>query len=421
MYNKIIKFSKNLISGITLKDEILEFSHVLKKEKEVAEFNQKSKKVLESYLDSEKKPNVVIAEISISSVIKIIGILIGFFLLWGFVAKTSEILTSLFFSIFLASVLYPMVKFFEQKKIPKIAAILLSFFSVFLFLGLLISSVLPAVIEQSITFGNWLLEYTKLIYNGDFSSLPNFIAKFGPWLQEKLHIIDAYLKGLSENTQAQSGLFQFITENISKFKPWQEGIINTVSFVFSSLFSFVLIIILTFFLLLERKEIYNYVLDFFSPKLKEYINLKSTQMQEKVSGWIHGQMLLFIFVGGLTWLFFAALGIEYAVTIGFIAGVAEFLPYFGPIVTFLIGMPLALAESWEAAFAVLIFLGVMQFIEGNILVPLIMEKSVGVTGFVTILSLLVGFKLLGVAGAIIAIPVIAIVGIFVDDIKNLKK
>ncbi|HID91707.1 TPA: AI-2E family transporter, partial [Candidatus Peregrinibacteria bacterium] len=109
------------------------------------------------------------------------------------------------------------------------------------------------------------------------------------------------------------------------------------------------------------------------------------------------------------------------VTIGFIAGVAEFLPYFGPIVTFLIGMPLALAESWEAAFAVLIFLGVMQFIEGNILVPLIMEKSVGVTGFVTILSLLVGFKLLGVAGAIIAIPVIAIVGIFVDDIKNLKK
>ena len=84
-------------------------------------------------------------------------------------------------------------------------------------------------------------------------------------------------------------------------------------------------------------------------------------------------------------------------------------------------MPLALAESWESAFAVLIFLGAMQFIEGNILVPLIMEKSVGVTGVVTILSLLVGYALLGIYGAIIAIPIVAIIGIFIDDIKNLKK
>ncbi len=426
MYNKIIKFSKNLLSGITVKNTVNseKITDLLEEKQDTNIQNKKSQKALELYLESQKRSNVtnvVISEISLFSALKIIGVLIAVFLFWEFVMQISEILTSLFFSIFLASVLYPLVAFFERKKIPAVASIILSFFAVFLFLFLLISSVLPAVIDQSITFGNWLLEYTKLIYNGDFSSLPAFLLDFGPWLQEKLHNLDEYLRKLGGDAQAQSGLFQFITENISKFKPWQEGIVEAVISIFSSLFSFVLIVILTFFLLLERKETSQYIFSFFSKQLQEYINLKAIQMQKKVSGWIHGQMLLFIFVGGLTWAFFAMLGIEYAVTIGFIAGVAEFVPYFGPLVTFLIGMPLALAESWESAFAVLIFLGAMQFIEGNILVPLIMGKSVGVTGVVTILALLVGFQLLGVAGAIIAIPVIAIIGIFMNDIKNLKK
>ncbi len=435
MYNKIIRFSKNLLSGITAKktensknsfisnnfSARLQEDITLQHQKKQEEVNKKSQKALESYLQEQPQSSVVISEISLFSAVKIIGVLIGVFLLWEFVQQTSEILTSLFFAIFFASVLYPMVAFFERKKVPPILAILLGFLTVFIFIFLLLSSVLPAVIDQSIAFGNWLLEYTKLIYRGDFSSLPNFLLEWGPWIQEKLHSLDEYLKKLGGDAQAQSGLFQFITENISKFKPWQDGIFEMIGSIFSSLFSFALIVILTFFLLLERKEIYTYILDFFSPKLQEYILLKGRQMQEKVSGWIHGQMLLFIFMGGLTWAFFAMLNIEYAVTIGFIAGVAEFVPYFGPIVTFLIGMPLALAESWESAFAVLIFLGAMQFIEGNILVPLIMEKSVGVTGVVTILSLLVGYALLGIHGAIIAIPIVAIIGIFIDDIKNLKK
>ena len=432
MYKKIIQFSKNLVSGITAKKSDINiinkaFSAKLQEDiniqnqKKQEEVSKKSQKALESYIQEQDRPNIVISEISLFSALKIIGVLIGVSLLWSFVQQTSEILTSLFFAIFFASVLYPMVAFLERKKIPPIAAIILSFFAVFLFLSLLISSVLPAVVEQSITFGNWLLEYTKLIYQGKFDSLPGFLIDFGPWFQEKLHYLDEYLKRLGGDAQTQSGLFQFITENISKFKPWQEGIMEAIGSIFSSLFAFVLIVVLTFFLLLERKEIYFYILDFFSPKLQDYITLKSVQMQEKVSGWIHGQMLLFVFVGGLTWAFFALLGIEYAVTIGFIAGVAEFIPYFGPIVTFLIGMPLALAESWESAFAVLIFLGVMQFVEGNILVPLVMGESVGVTGLVTILSLLVGFELLGITGAIIAIPIVAIIGIFIDDVKNFKK
>ena len=267
MYHKIINLSKEILSKIKFNKAIntkkIDADDII--QEDYAQ-NQKSKQALELYLKSQKDSNVtnvVISEISVFSALKIIGVLIAFFLFWQFVLQISEILTSLFFSIFLASVLYPLVAFFENKKIPSIASIILSFFTVFIFLFLLVSSVLPAVIDQSITFGNWLLEYTKLIYNGDFSSLPTFLLDFGPWMQEKLHNLDEYLKKLGGDTQTQSGLFQFITENISKFKPWQEGIFEAVSSIFSSLFSFVLIIILTFFLLLERNKTYQYFLSFF--------------------------------------------------------------------------------------------------------------------------------------------------------------
>ena len=174
---------------------------------------------------------------------------------------------------------------------------------------------------------------------------------------------------------------------------------------------------MTFFILLERDSIYQFILRFFSKELQVYIGIKAVQIQGKISGWIHAQMILFLFMGGITWAFFSLVGIEYAMTLGFIAGVAEFIPYVGPFITFLIGTPLAFGEGWEVGVAVLIFFAILQFVEGNILIPLIMEKAVGISALVTVLALVIGFQLLGVVGAIIAIPLVAIIGIFLEDIQ----
>lgn len=410
MYKKLLHHSKKLFEKIKKKQQ-----------EEKRQTKEVSKQALETYLQKlslEKKTQTVISEISLLSALKIIAVLLGIFLAGNFIIATSDILLSFFFSLFLASVLFTSVQFFENRHIPRIISILISFVLIFGFLGLLISNIIPAVIDQSIALGNWFLQHVKLLYNGDFSKIPEWFQQFGPHMQDSLLQIDEYMKSLQTDGETQQGLLQVITDNISKFKPWQDGILTTIYSVFSSLFSFILIMVMTFFILLERDSIYSFFLKFFSPHLQNYIGIKGIQIQEKISGWIHAQMILFLFMGGITWAFFSLIGIEYALTIGFIAGVAEFIPYLGPFLTFLIGTPIAFGMGWETGIAVIIFFGVLQFVEGNILIPLIMEKAVGISALVTVIALIIGFQLLGVVGAIIAIPVVAIIGIFIEDIQQ---
>jgi predicted PurR-regulated permease PerM len=380
--------------------------------------NYNAKEALQLYMSEQNKNSTVVSEISFYSAVKIIGILLVLFLFWKFIIATSNILILLFFALFLSSALYPSVRFFENKKIPSSISVLLSIILLLAFIGGLILSILPAVIDQGISLANWILENIKRLNQGDFSNIPNLFVHLGPYLQKSIQSLDEYLISLQINEETQTGLLQYITNNISKFKPWQEGVTSAVSGIVAFIFNFLLVLVLTFFLLLERNKIINFILNFFNNPLKNYLKIKGLQMQDKISGWIHGQMILFFFMGIVTWALFSLLNIEYAITLGFIAGIAEFIPYIGPLITFIIGIPLAFGESIEVGIIFLIFFICLQFIEGNILVPLVMEKVIGISAITTILSLLIGYQTLGILGAIIAIPISSIISIFIFDFQN---
>lgn len=404
MYKKFLHYSQALLEKLKQKKED---THAVETQKAFQKYQASQQ---------EEKRNDVL-HISILSVFKILGVLTGTYMLW----QISDILTSLLFAIFLALVLSSFIKFLESKKIPSPLSIILAFVCVFVFLGILVSSIIPALIDQSIALGNWALDHARMIYSGDFSRLPAFAQPFGGRLQEGLQIIDEYLKSLQTDENTQAGLFQLITENISRLKPWQESLTSAIASVFSFLANFFIILLLTFFILLEREQIISFLLKFFSPELKTYITAKGEQVQEKIGQWVHGQMILFLFMGGITWIFFSILGVEYALTVGFIAGVAEFIPYIGPVLTLLIGLPLAFGEGFEIGLIAMVFFGIMQFVEGNILIPIVMEKAVGVSAVVTLLAMLIGFHFLDIPGAIMAIPLAAIIGIFLQDLEYKPK
>jgi len=144
-------------------------------------------------------------------------------------------------------------------------------------------------------------------------------------------------------------------------------------------------------------------------------------MQEKMAGWIHGQMILFLVMGGFTWAVLSWLEVPYALTLAFIAGLAEFVPYLGPLFSFSVSAPLAFGQGIDIGLAVVIFFAVLQAIEGNILVPFVMNKAVGVSPLVTILAMLIGFEFLGILGAIMAVPLASILSIFLFDIRKVEK
>ena len=406
LHTKILHHSKKILQKAKQK-----ISESRKRE----EHNKSLEFALPKFLDNEEKLEKIITEISIISAIKIIAIIVGVVVLALFFERTASIILSFFLALFFSAALFPGVEFLETKKVPRAIAIIILLLCVVGALVFLISNLLPALIEQFIALGEWIRLGLQKISNGNFSALPDSLQKYGSTLQEYLRGVDEWVKNLETDSEAQKGLIQVIGDT---FKPWKDGISSLIGGIINFLIQFLLILILSFFILFDRESLRAFFLSFFSPKTKKYAAKKSEQMQVKIAQWIHGQMILFMFMGGVTWIVLTLLGVDYALTLGFLTGLAEFIPYIGPSLAFIISTPIAFGSGTETGVLVMIFFFLLQLFEGNILVPMVMKKAVGIPPIVTILSMLVGFELLGAVGAVLAVPVASILGIFIFDIQK---
>ncbi len=407
-HKKLLHHSKKLFTQA--KQKISESKK--EEEKKSMEFS------LPTFFPPQKSEQKIIAEISLMSAIKIIAVVFGIIILGEFLQATAEIIISFFLALFFSAAIFPGVEFLESKKIPRPLAIAILLFSVIGVFIFLFSNLLPALIEQFIALGQWIFGNMKLILNGDFSPLPEFSQKYGKEIQHSLETLDEYIKNIGTDSNAQKGIIQIFGDNIDKIDSWKNGISSFLGNFFSFLSQLILILLLSFFILFDRESLKSFFLGFFSPTTREYSAKKASQMQEKITQWIHGQMILFMFMGGITWIVLTLLGVEYALTLGFLTGIAEFIPYLGPFIAFLVSTPIAFGSGAETGFAVMIFFMILQLLEGNILVPIVMKKAAGVPPLVTILAMLIGFEFLDVIGAVLAIPVASIIGIFILDIQQ---
>lgn len=133
-----------------------------------------------------------------------------------------------------------------------------------------------------------------------------------------------------------------------------------------------------------------------------------------LGGYVRGQIVISSFVGLSVWIGLAFLGISYAALIGFIAGLFDIIPYFGPLIGAIPAVALALSQSaWTAVSVVLLFLVIHQF-EGLILVPRVMGSRVGLHPVVVIFVLLAGGSLFGLGGMLLGVPVAAVARVVIQ-------
>ena len=124
----------------------------------------------------------------------------------------------------------------------------------------------------------------------------------------------------------------------------------------------------------------------------------------KVGAWLNSQCLLGVVIGVTASLGLWVLGVPYFYVLGLIAAVGEFVPIIGPILAAIPSVLLGFSVSVHTGIFVIVYFSVQQFIEGNILVPRLMQRQVGVSAWSVIVALLIGSELLGVVGAILAVP-----------------
>ncbi|HAU39647.1 MAG: hypothetical protein UV80_C0002G0311 [Candidatus Peregrinibacteria bacterium GW2011_GWF2_43_17] len=354
-----------------------------------------------------KSPEKIIVHLSTASVAKATLVIILFYLLAQFVIEIKSILIILFISLLFYAALDPIVDNLQKKKIPRAISVLGIYIVLLGIVVFFISSLIPIVADQLFEIAKQIGTLITNVTEGkSLENLP-FSDKILPHLQSLLQGIDQQtvidnIKGALENIAKQ-------LENIAG------NTFTAIKVIFNGIFNAFLVLIITFFLVTDDDSVDNFIKSIFPTKYGSYIVEKSEKVKNKVGLWLRGIVTLMLLMFTLYFIGFSILGIEYAVTLAMMGGIAELFPVIGPI---LAGVPAALIAFNESPWLVLWALGIIvlaQQIEGNILIPLVMRKAVGLKPVIVLLSVLMGYQLLGIVGILMAVPVAAIASIFISD------
>lgn len=309
---------------------------------------------------------------------KTIFFITGFFALLWALYLIKDVIILLFIAIIFMSALSPVVEALEKIKIPKSLAIALIYIAVVALVGVLISFVVTPLLDQT----------ANLITN-----LPQFMSRLLP-----------------ENGVVDKSVLQQELGNVSK---------NALEFtltIFSNVLGFISIAVLTFYLLLERENLDKLVSQFFTDKERV---LKITQkIEEKLGAWMRGQIALSLIIGLAAYIGLTILGIPYALPLAILAGLMEVVPVIGPIISAIPAILIAYLISPFLALLVGVVYFVIQQLENHLIVPQVMNRAVGLNPLVVILAVAIGGRLLGISGALLAVPITVVAQIITESVLN---
>ena len=143
---------------------------------------------------------------------------------------------------------------------------------------------------------------------------------------------------------------------------------------------------------------------FLSPKEVSKILSVSQKIELRMGAWMRGELILMLVIGIATYIGLKVLGIKFALSLAFIAGLLEVIPIIGPIVASLPAFVVASSTSFVLGGATLVLYVIIQQLENNVVVPYVMSKTAGIHPITTLIALAIGAKLGGLMGAIIAVP-----------------
>lgn len=174
------------------------------------------------------------------------------------------------------------------------------------------------------------------------------------------------------------------------------------------------IAVLTAYLILEGEMVFEWFLSLFPPDLRRRLSPVLIKAAERMRKWLVGQAILMLILGTASVIVFGLLGVRYFYLLGVFAGLANFIPMLGPIVTVILAGFIAALDSWGKLAGVLIFYFVYQQVENAYLTPKIMKSQVELSGSAVLVALLIGAELAGIPGAMMAVPTAVLTSVLID-------
>lgn len=317
-----------------------------------------------------------------------------FWLLWRF----QDILLLLLTAVIFSTAVRPGVLWLEKRGIPKPVGILLIFVVIATLLGLLIWYSLPVLARQGTAIAQNLADgYFEL--RQSLLRLPNIL------IRRIIFILPPELPTLTggggELPIAEPGL-----ELPTGY--WQDNALIL------GIFQFVAVVILTFFWILEENRLKQSAFLLIPLKNRGEIRDLISAIETKVSGYLLGQGLLCLVIGVLAFAAYLLIGLPNALLLAILAGLLEAVPIVGPFLGAVPAIIVGLSISPITALWVVLATVIIQQLENSLLVPRIMRRTIGVRPLVTLLALLAFGSLFGITGALIALPLAAVIQILLD-------
>ncbi len=330
-----------------------------------------------------------VLDISWGTILKISIAILVFYTLYSI----RDILVSVIFALVISILFNPVIDFLEKKKIPRVIATLFVYVSVFALLSFILYWTVPVFVFE-------IQQFAQLF--------PQYFGKLSPPLRglglEAFESFETFTLALQDwLIQASSSIF---------------GILIAI---FGGIFSTVTIFAIAIFFSIEEKEVKKAIEVIAPKKSEEYFQDLWQRCQNKTAAWFGTRILSSLFVGLVSYITLNILNVNYASILSLFAGIMDIIPVLGPIFAGTIITILAALDSWFKALFVLLAFVLIQQIEGNIITPILTRKLVGLPAILVLIAVLVGGRLAGSLGAILAIPLTSIIYEFLRDFLQERK
>ncbi|MFC3602980.1 AI-2E family transporter [Deinococcus soli (ex Cha et al. 2016)] len=329
--------------------------------------------------------------------------LLAIYVVWRFVGQIRTVLIDFAVAFLIAYLANPLLNWLERGRVRRGLGV---FFVVLIFAGLLsLAGVLLATVSGQ------LVTLIKALPD-QIGSLGDVLDRVTSWLT------DRGVPGLADSRERLITAAQDYVQNFGQnIVPILQNALSSTGTLLNSLVSIggvvgqvLLILLMSVYLMIDYSRVNAALLHVFprpwQPRVQEFSDLVGTA----VGGYVRGQLLIASFIGVFVWLGLTIVGIPSAAAIGFLAGAFNIVPYLGPIIGATPAILLALTlpgALLKIVLVIVVFVAANQ-IEGNFLSPYILSRTTDLHPITVLVAILVGASLLGFAGALLAVPLVAL-------------
>ena len=322
----------------------------------------------------------------------LVSVILSFWLLYRF----NQVVFILFIAIMIGTVIRPAVSWLHQRGLPKIAGVILVYILLLIVLTGFLLLLFPLIVEQSTTIAAASVSYYQNLRE---------------WM---VHYPNQLIVRLSE----------FIPATLPSLKPVQQTgqevmasageALGYITVAARAIFVAIVILVLAFYWTLDGTRTIQSFLLLVPQNQRESVSELISEMETKVGSYIAGQGVLCLIIGVTALLAYLLIGLPNALVLALLAGVLEAVPMIGPLLGAIPAAMVAFSIAPDKLIWVIVATVVIQQLENSLLVPRVMRKAVGVNPFVTLLALFAFSSLFGIAGALMAIPMAAIIQLLLN-------